>query len=174
MISIRVLPVSRGIQVRVRAVSAGRKVRVPSYACQLRKMLTGAIQAKGIAFNHAQLRRLTSIPFWLFVERPMWTAPGYPRGWGDLRCRDLLFWFVVLSYVPGMLLIIVLVNDFPLSVPEHLGTYFTVAWLAGFAGASFYRQSFRCPRCGQLFFRRMRLIEPSARKCVNRNLTQRA
>ena len=94
----------------------------------------------------------------------MWTAPGYPRSWGDLRRRDLLFWFFVLSYVPGMVLIIVLVNDFPRSVPEH-GTYFSVAWLTGFAGASFYRQSFRCPRCGQLFFRRMRLIEPSARKC---------
>ena len=66
----------------------------------------------------------------------MCTAPGYPRSWGDLRCRDLLFWFFVLSYVPGMLLIIVLVNDFHRSVPEHLGTYFSVAWLAGFAGAA--------------------------------------
>jgi len=104
----------------------------------------------------------------------MWTAPGYPRSWGDLRRRDLLFWFFVLSYVPGMVLIIVLVNDVHRSVPEHLGTYFSVAWLAGFAGASFYRQSFRCPRCGQLFFRRMRLIEPSARKCMNCNRARRA
>jgi hypothetical protein len=104
----------------------------------------------------------------------MWTASEYPQSWGDLSCREILFWFFVLSYVPGMLLIIVLVNDFPLSVPEHLGTYFSVAWLAGFAGASFYRQSFRCPRCGQLFFRRMRLIEPSARRCVNCNLARRA
>jgi len=79
----------------------------------------------------------------------MWTALEYPRSWGDIRCRELLFWFFVLSYVPGMLLIIVLENDFHLSVPEHLGTYFSVAWLAGFAGASFYRQSFR--GCGQLF-----------------------
>jgi len=76
----------------------------------------------------------------------MWTAPAYQRRWDDLRRRDLLFWFFVLSYVPGMLLIIVLVNDFYLFVPEHLGTYFSVTWLAGFAGASFYRQSFRCPR----------------------------
>jgi hypothetical protein len=104
----------------------------------------------------------------------MWTAPEYPRRWNDLRCRELLFWFFVLSYVPGMLLIIVLVNDFYLFVPEHLGTYFSVAWLAGFAGASFYRQSFRCPRCGQLFFRRMRLLEPFARNCVNCNLARRA
>jgi hypothetical protein len=104
----------------------------------------------------------------------MWTAPGYSQSWGDLRCRELLFWFFVLSYVPGMVLTIVLVNEFPRSVPDRLGTYFSVVWLAGFAGASFYRQSFRCPRCGELFFRRMRVIEPSARKCVNCNLAPRA
>jgi hypothetical protein len=100
------------------------------------------------------------------------TAPGHPQSWGDLRRRDLLFWFFVLSYVPGMVLIIVLTNEFPRSVPERLGTYFSVVWLAGFAGASFYRQSFRCPRCGQFFFRRMRLAEPSARNCVNCNLAR--
>ena len=104
----------------------------------------------------------------------MWTAPEYAQSWGDLRCRELLFWFFVLSYVPGMLLIIVLLNDFHSAVPKHLGAYFSVVWLAGFAGASFYRQSFRCPRCGQLFFRRMGLIEPSARKCVNCDLPCRA
>jgi hypothetical protein len=47
----------------------------------------------------------------------------------------------------------VLVNDFPLSVPEHLGTYFSVAWLAGFAGASFYRQSFSQCRSGPIKLR---------------------
>jgi hypothetical protein len=100
----------------------------------------------------------------------MWTALRYPRRWGELPCHELLFWFFVLSYVPGMLLIIVLVNDFHPFVPEHLGTYFSVAWLAGFAGASFYRRRLRCPNCGRLFFRRMRLIEPSPRKCVNCNV----
>ena len=104
----------------------------------------------------------------------MWTAPGYAQSWGDLRSRALLFWFFVLSYVPGMVLIIVLTNEFPRSLPERLGTYFSVVWLAGFAGASFYLQSFRCPRCGQFFFRRMRLIEPSARECVNCNLARGA
>jgi hypothetical protein len=104
----------------------------------------------------------------------MWTAPGYPRSWGDLRCRDLLFWFFVLSYVPGMVLIIVLVNDFHRSVPEHLGTYFSVAWLAGFAGASFYHQNFRCPRCHGFFFRRVQWPETGACKCVNCELARGA
>ena len=163
-----------GIQVRVRAVSAGCKVRVSYMRLSTPQDANWSNTSIGDHINYLQLRRLSSIPFWLFVERPMWTAPGYAQSWGDLRRRDLLFWFFVLSYVPGILLIIVLVNDFHRSVPEHLGTYFSIAWLAGFAGASFYRQSFRCPRCGQLFFRRMRLIEPSARKCMNCNLARRA
>jgi hypothetical protein len=86
----------------------------------------------------------------------MWTAPGYPRSWGDLRCRDLLFWFFVLSYVPGMLLIIVLVNDFHRSVPEHLGTYFSVAWLTGFAGGSEPRSSLSPKACAASSECRMR------------------
>jgi hypothetical protein len=30
----------------------------------------------------------------------MWADPKYLRSWRDLRRRDLLFWFFVLSYVP--------------------------------------------------------------------------
>ena len=53
----------------------------------------------------------------------MWTDPKYVRGWQDLRCREAVFWFFVLSYVPGILLIIPLVNVFNHDVPEHIGTY---------------------------------------------------
>ena len=40
----------------------------------------------------------------------MWADPNYLRSWRDLRRREFLFWFFVLSYVPGILLIIVVVN----------------------------------------------------------------
>ncbi len=100
----------------------------------------------------------------------MWTDPKYVRGWQDLRCREAVFWFFVLSYVPGILLIIPLVNVFNHDVPEHIGTYFSAAWLAGFTGAGIYRQNFRCPRCHHFFFRRFRLLEPYARNCLNCNL----
>jgi len=104
----------------------------------------------------------------------MWADPNYPRSWRDLRRRELLFWFFVLTYVPGFLLIIVAVNVFNRDVPEHVGIYFSLAWLAGFVGASLYRQNFRCPRCRRFFFRRFRPVEPRARNCVNCNLARGA
>ena len=73
----------------------------------------------------------------LFLGCKMWADPQYLTSWRDLRRRELLFWFFVLSYVPGILLIIVIVNVFEHDLPEHIGMYFSGAWLAGFAGASF-------------------------------------
>src|SRR6266404_2381794 len=99
----------------------------------------------------------------------MRTDSEYSRSWHDLRRRELLFWFFVLSYVPGILLIIFVVNVFEHDLPEHIGTYFSGAWLAGFAAASFYRQNFRCPRCHQFFFRRFIVVDPQSRSCVNCN-----
>src|SRR5262245_63418738 len=82
----------------------------------------------------------------------MWADPNYLRSWRDLRRRELLFWFFVLSYVPGILLIIVVVNVLDYDAPEHIGIYFSAAWLAGFVGTSIYRQNFWCPRCYQFLF----------------------
>ena len=108
----------------------------------------------------------------LFLGCKMWADPQYLTSWRDLRRRELLFWFFVLSYVPGILLIIVVINFFEHDLPEHIGTYFSGAWLAGFAGASFYRQNFRCPRCHQFFFRRFVFVDPQSRSCVNCNLAR--
>ena len=108
----------------------------------------------------------------LFLGCKMWADPQYLTSWRDLRRREFLFWFFVLSYVPGILLIIVIVNVFEHDLPEHIGMYFSGAWLAGFAGASFYRQNFRCPRCHQFFFRRFMFVDPQSRSCVNCNLAR--
>jgi hypothetical protein len=94
----------------------------------------------------------------------------YLQSWRDLRGRERLFWFFVLGYVPAVLLIIAVINVFGREISEHIGAYFSAAWLAGFGGASLYRQNFRCPRCHQFFFRRFKLLEPYARQCVNCNL----
>src|SRR5262249_8816957 len=80
------------------------------------------------------------------------------------------FWFFVLSYVPGILFIIVVVNVLDYDAPEHIGIYFSAAWLAGFVGTSLYRQNFRCPRCHQFFFRRYMVVDPYSQNCVHCNL----
>ena len=114
----------------------------------------------------------SSQPLLSSSECTMWADPNYLRSWRDLRRRELLFWFFVLSYVPGVLLIFVVVNLFDHDALEHIGIYFSGAWLAGFVGTSLYRQNFRCPRCRRSFFRRFRFIEPYARNCVNCNLAR--
>ena len=106
----------------------------------------------------------------LFLGCKMWADPQYLTSWRDLRRRELLFWFFVLSYVPGILLIVIVVNVFEHDLPEHMGMYFSAAWLAGFAWTNFYRQNFRCPRCHQFFFRRFMFVDPQSRSCVNCNL----
>jgi hypothetical protein len=97
----------------------------------------------------------------------MWNDLQYLRSWCDLRRRELLFWFFVLSYVPGMLLIIAAVDVIGRDLPGHIVAYFSAAWLAGFGVASLYHQNFRCPRCRGFFFRRFRCAETGAYKCVN-------
>jgi hypothetical protein len=104
----------------------------------------------------------------------MWTDPRFLSSWRDLRRRELLFWFFVLSYIPGMLLIIAAVNAIGRDLPDHIGAYFSVVWLTGFGGASLYYQNFRCPRCNRFFFRRVRWPETSACKCVNCELARGA
>src|SRR5262249_54812902 len=94
----------------------------------------------------------------------MWADPTYLRSWRDLRRREILFWFFVLSYIPGILLIIVIVNVFENDVPEHIGMYFSAAWLAGFAGTGFYRQNFQCPRLSPVFLSSLHACRPTCSK----------
>ena len=91
----------------------------------------------------------------------------YLRSWRDLRRREVLFWLVVLSYVPGILLIIWIVNEIRDDVPEHMFAFLSAAWIAAFVAAAAYRQRFRCPRCGQLLFRRLIGFGPDSPKCLS-------
>ena len=80
--------------------------------------------------------------------------PGYVRSWADLRRREVMFWLVVLSYVPGLWLVIIIINMVRSDLPEHMLTYLSVLWLAAYVLVVRYRKNFRCPRCHHLFFRR--------------------
>ena len=91
----------------------------------------------------------------------------YLRSWRDLRRREVLFWLVVLSYAPGILLIIWIMTEIHDDVHEHMFAFLSAAWIAAFVAAAAYRQRFRCPRCGQLFFRRLIGYDPDSRKCLS-------
>jgi hypothetical protein len=104
----------------------------------------------------------------------MWSDSEYRQNWRDLCRREYLFWLVVLSYVPGLSLLIIGANVFDDELPQHAGAYFSVAWLTGFVATGLYRQNFRCPRCHHLFFRRFGFIDPDGHNCLNCNLARGA
>jgi hypothetical protein len=76
---------------------------------------------------------------------------NYVRNWRDLRRRQYLFWIVVLSFVPAVLLSILIVNLLGSDVPQYFGAAIGAAWLAAYVAADCYLHHFRCPRCQGLF-----------------------
>src|SRR5262249_50282606 len=48
----------------------------------------------------------------------------YLRSWRDLRRREFLLWFFVLSYVPSIAIIIVLMDRFGSDVLDRIATFF--------------------------------------------------
>jgi hypothetical protein len=81
-------------------------------------------------------------------------GPDYSRQLADLRRRNRIFWIIVLSYPLGMTL---LMSFFPTPI------WVALIWMGATLIASLYRNGFRCPRCGQRFFRTGRF----SRSCVH-------
>ena len=89
----------------------------------------------------------------------------YSAAWADYRRRARMFWFVFLTYLPGVLFLSRGVGAvFGIEQP-----FFEVAivWMAAFALAGWYRNGWRCPRCGQPFFYRRFWKNDFARRCLH-------
>ena len=93
--------------------------------------------------------------------------PAYERSWRDLRRRELLFWLVVLSYLPGVLLTILAVSLFRYDVPDQFAFWVGGGWIASYLALAFYRRGFRCPRCHDFFLRRGRNQTSSSHTCAH-------
>jgi hypothetical protein len=79
------------------------------------------------------------------------TASNYARSWRDLRRRQYLFWIIVLSFLPAMLLSLAIINLLRNDAPEYFGAAIGAVWLAAYVAADFHLHHFRCPRCHGLF-----------------------
>ena len=84
----------------------------------------------------------------------MLTSDEYERAWTDLRRRTLVTRLVALSFLPGVVTLIVLMNGAYGDVPEQFGRWVGGTWFAAFFSACVYRRGFRCPRCRDHFFDR--------------------
>jgi hypothetical protein len=91
----------------------------------------------------------------------------YARSWRDLRRRERAFWIVVLSYVPGVGVAIMAVHLIRHDVPEYFAPWVGGGWLATYVIATFYRRSFRCPRCQHFFLGRTMDRGDSAQSCAH-------
>jgi hypothetical protein len=91
----------------------------------------------------------------------------YDAQWADLRLRDRLFWFIFLSYMPGVAFITYLVHLAWPDFIDRVGFIVAIPWMAAFLVAGIYRMSFNCPRCGKKFFHSWRWSNSFARKCVH-------
>jgi hypothetical protein len=85
--------------------------------------------------------------------------------WTEYRRKRNLFWLVLVSYVPGVLV-------FGLSLQWLLGSelpiYFVAgAWMIAFIVTASRMTAWRCPRCGKSFFRTFWGQNPFALKCVH-------
>jgi hypothetical protein len=98
----------------------------------------------------------------------MVSASKYEPCWQDLQRRNLLVWFVAISFVPGVLLLIVAANVWLGDVPKYFGRWVGGCWIAAFALVGIYRRRFQCPRCQQRFFGRG--SAESTKKCAHCDL----
>lgn len=92
---------------------------------------------------------------------------GYDSEWNDLRRRLLIFWIVFLSYVPGVLVLVLSARSLAPSLDDQAPQWIAGMWLGAFAVAGVYRSLFRCPRCRRRFFCSWWYSNPYARKCVH-------
>jgi hypothetical protein len=101
--------------------------------------------------------------------------PGsYAEKWRDYRRRK---WFVYASGAGGFALLVLLMfvssRFAPCRTPATgnaclvVPWVFGIAWLVTFAVATMRAGSWRCPRCGNLFFSRGLGSNPLARRCMH-------
>ena len=66
--------------------------------------------------------------------------------------REVRLWLVTLSFLPGALLIIMIMRFFRDALPRHFGGYAGAVWLAACLAVGSHYRMFRCPRCRRFFF----------------------
>ena len=75
---------------------------------------------------------------------------SYSSQWLECRRRDVLFWTVFLTYMPGVVVIGVPLSR--LFHSDYVIGIVAIAWMVAFAVTHLYRTFWKCPRCHKPFF----------------------
>ena len=85
---------------------------------------------------------------------------SYHQQWEDYRRRRFLFWFVFLTYIPGIILTGALLTRL-LHSDKVIGVV-AIMWTVALAITAFYKGAWKCPRCHKLFFQKWEYYIPFA------------
>ncbi|MBI5884979.1 MAG: hypothetical protein HZB85_00105 [Deltaproteobacteria bacterium] len=89
----------------------------------------------------------------------------YESQWADLRKRRNIFWFILLTYLPVVGLVVVLSRI--LSITPVSAAIAAVAWVVAYAVAAWRLASFRCPGCGGRYHVKGWWQNPLASRCLH-------
>ena len=79
--------------------------------------------------------------------------------------RNIVFWGLFLSYVPLMIFILIpLVRTFN---SRNAAGMLAMFFFAGVGAAAIWRNNWRCPRCGERFYRKWLYTNSFSTKCVH-------
>ena len=96
---------------------------------------------------------------------PRTNTNNQSSSWQDYRRRRLLSWVILLTYVPGVLVI-----GYPLMrIFSSNAPFYIVAgiWMVAFIASGLYMELFPCPKCHRAFFRDSWSHDSCARRCVH-------
>jgi len=89
----------------------------------------------------------------------------YEEQWKSYRRRSRLSWLVFLTYIPGVLIIGVPLRDiFSSDIPVYV---VAGLWILALIVIGNYAIAWRCPRCGEPFFKGSWYYNSFARRCVH-------
>ena len=98
---------------------------------------------------------------------------AYASAWRGYARWSRAFWLVFVLYLPGVGFVS---RALGLTRGDGTGVFIAAGvWMLAFAIIGYRKSNFRCPRCGELFFRRFDdrpwrrswLYHPFARRCLH-------
>ena len=100
------------------------------------------------------------------------TNQEYRASWRDLRRRRIIVWGVFFGYIPGVVILSIIVGAVKSLITGDARTgnifpWIAFLWMVAWPAAIIWHASFRCPRCNQPFVWRWGWSNAFTRRCVH-------
>jgi uncharacterized membrane protein YfcA len=92
---------------------------------------------------------------------------AYARKWRDLRRRELLALAAFFAYLPGAILLFLVLGIIDAEWTKRYESLIGTSWFGLVVAALLYRGMFRCPNCDKPFFVGNHWRNAFATRCLN-------